>query len=290
MSEYKYEKETLEIYNIVKDIETLNKKIEALSLEIQTDDMDELIKEATKCDKAAERVLSHLSSLNTKEDIRAYIAKQQEMASAKKVAKLLERCNVLEFISMNRAGITGSDIVNFQNFYNVRLRESGYGTWRWLSLYDTEGNCLETEDLYKYGIREEKSHNEEISEEEIQKVVKETATKDKEPKSHHLYADYGWVLTNGDFVQSGYGTHEETARTITKQHGLEEEYAKSEYHLYRDFLVYDKGYVLIHNPMMDGGYIVTRSEKKRLTKAQKKTLYDYFVYNNDTFMANQYVD
>lgn len=57
-----------------------------------------------------------------------------------------------------------------------------------------------------------------------------------------------------------------------------------------DFLVHEKGYVLLHNPFMDGGMIVTKSPHKILSKAQRETLYDYFIENGDHFMANQYMN
>lgn len=88
--------------------------------------------------------------------------------------------------------------------------------------------------------------------------------------------------------------------------GWMKERRDSVYDLCRDFLVYVKGYTLIHNPSMDGGYIVqcnenhfiasntskmhyiTHNPAKDFTKAQRATLFDYFTYNNDSFLANQY--
>ena len=71
--------------------------------------------------------------------------------------------------------------------------------------------------------------------------------------------------------------------------GWMKERRNSVYDLCRDFLVYVKGYALIHNPLMDGGYIVTHNPAKDLTKAQRETLYDYFTENGDSFLANQYI-
>ena len=57
--------------------------------------------------------------------------------------------------------------------------------------------------------------------------------------------------------------------------------------LYRDFLIYEKGYVLIHNPSLIGNYKVTYA--KDLTKKQKDFLYGYFVDMGDIFKAEIYL-
>lgn len=57
--------------------------------------------------------------------------------------------------------------------------------------------------------------------------------------------------------------------------------------LMRDFLVYKKGYCLIHDPV-GNGYIVTH--KKSLTKKQREFLYDYFVAAGDKTRAKEYLE
>lgn len=187
---------------------------------------------------------------------------------------------MLEYHSINAAGITNDDIVAFQEYYNVRLQEQGYGTWRWLSVHDTEGNYLSVEDFVKIGICTEQNLTDKIIEKVKQTVESE--------ESVNPYDSYGWVKPDGSFIPSDYGTHEESAIKIVKEMGWMKERRDSVYDLCRDFLVYVKGYTLIHNPSMDGGYIVTHNPAKDFTKAQRATLFDYFTYNNDSFLANRY--
>ena len=57
--------------------------------------------------------------------------------------------------------------------------------------------------------------------------------------------------------------------------------------LMRDFLVYEKGYCLIHDPA-GTGYIVTY--KKPFTKKQREFLYDYFIAAGDKTRAREYLE
>lgn len=282
MADYKYEAETIRIMELSSAIKVIAEHVDDFSYEIETEDVLKLQCQLKNAVKTADRIVEHLSSLNTKEDRKAYIKAQNQKKRAEKVSALLQSINVLEYVSMNVAEITNEDIVAFQEHYNVRLREHGYGTWRWLSVYDTEGNQLTAKDFVKLGIRD----SEESSVSEIIEKAEQTASSKKKVTS--LYDSYGWVRPDGRFVPSDYGTHEESAIHIVKEMGWRKEHKNSVYSLCRDFLVYVKGYALIHNPSMDGGYIVTHNPAKNLTKAQRATLFDYFTYNNDSFLANRY--
>lgn len=282
MADYKYEAETIRIMELSSAIKVISEHVDEFSYEIETEDVLKLQRQLKNAIKTADRIVEHLSSLNTKEDREAYIKEQKQKERAEKVAALLQSSNVLEYVSMNAAGITSEDIVAFQEYYNVRLREQGYGTWRWLSVYDIEGNPLTAEDFVKLGIRD----SEESSVSEIIEKAEQTASSKEKVTSP--YDSYGWVRPDGRFVPSDYGAHEESAIQIVKEMGWVEERRDSVYDLCRDFLVYVKGYALIHNPSMDGGYIVTHTPDKNFTKAQRTTLYNYFTYNRDNFLANQY--
>lgn len=280
MAEYKYEAETIRIMELSNAIKVISEYMDEFSDEIETEDTLKLQRQLKNAVKTADRIVEHLSSLNTKEDREAYIKKQKQKEQAEKVAALLRSSSVLEYHSMNAARITNDDIVAFQEYYNVRLREQGFGTWRWLSVHDTEGNCLSVEDFVKIGICTEQNLTDKIIEKAKQTVESE--------KSVNPYDSYGWVRPDGSFIPSDYGTHEESAIKIVKEMGWMKERRDSVYDLCRDFLVYVKGYTLIHNPSMDGGYIVTHNPAKDFTKAQRATLFDYFTYNNDSFLANRY--
>lgn len=284
MADYKYEAETIRIMELSSAIKVISEHVDELSYEIETEDVLKLQRQLKNAIKTADRIVEHLSSLNTKEDRKAYIKEQKQKERAEKVSALLQSSNVLEYVSMNAAGVTNEDLVAFQEHYNVRLREQGYGTWRWLSVYDTEGNHLTAEDFVKLGIRDSEEENNEV----IKLVNSPSTTSSPSLNTDSPYSSYGWVRPDGRFVPSDYGTHEESAIQIVKEMGWMEERRNSVYDLCRDFLVYVKGYALIHNPSMDGGYIVTHNPAKNFTKAQRTTLYNYFTYNRDNFLANKY--
>lgn len=86
------------------------------------------------------------------------------------------------------------------------------------------------------------------------------------------------------------GTHEKAAQEIVKKKLFENEYeewvSETDFRLYRDFLIYEKGYVLIHNPSLFGVYKVTYV--KDLTKNQKDFLYSYFYDMGDKWNAEKY--
>lgn len=108
--------------------------------------------------------------------------------------------------------------------------------------------------------------------------------------------EFGWVSPTGEFTESPFGTHEESAERICEQSGFVEEYHawrketkdKKKLHLVRDFLAAEKGYCLIHNPTGGGGYLVTHL--KSLTKRQKEFLYGYFMDMGDRFKAEQFIE
>ena len=272
--EYKYEKETIEIADILNNIDALQEKIDVFSQDLEMEDIDKLQQEIINLKETGEK------SLNTKKDIMSYIDKLKEKEKAKKVAKLLSASNVLEYVSMSVANIDNSDIVAFQKYYNVRLQEEGYGTWRWLAVLNIDGKRLNAEDLYAYGIREKDGNSKEIA---------ANVKSDDKIQEENPYEHYGWVSPNGEFILSDFGTHEESAIEIVKKHHWEKERRESDYDLCRDFLILVKGYALIHNPTGDGGYIVSNNHNK-YTKAQREKLYDYFMYHEDRFMAKQFLN
>lgn len=103
---------------------------------------------------------------------------------------------------------------------------------------------------------------------------------------------FGWLSPTGEFIPSNWGEHEGSAFEIICEKGFEDEYDAwegfDELRLARDFLSYVKGYVLIHNPSNDGGYVVT--DNKPLTKKQKEFLYDYFIALGNIMRASHYME
>lgn len=108
--------------------------------------------------------------------------------------------------------------------------------------------------------------------------------------------EFGWLSPAGEFTESPFGTHEESAERICEKKGFDSEYRKwrkemlgtGSLRLYRDFLSEVKGYCLIHNPSRSGGYIVTNV--KNLTKRQRDFLYGFFMDIGDRFKAEQFLE
>ena len=101
---------------------------------------------------------------------------------------------------------------------------------------------------------------------------------------------YGWLSPRGDFIESPWGTHDDTAHEIIdKSPALTEAFESIDNDLgARDFLV-ASGYCLIHDPS-NLSYIVQEPERKNVTKAQKEFLFDYFTDVGLKDIAYQYMD
>lgn len=116
-------------------------------------------------------------------------------------------------------------------------------------------------------------------------------TEEKEVINH----DYGWVSPTGEFTESPWGTHEESAEKIINSKNWGEEYNtwldeqpnNAMGINFRDFLIRVKRYVLIHDPS-GVGYRVTNS--RELTKKQKDFLYGYFLDMGMTLRAEEYMN
>lgn len=93
-------------------------------------------------------------------------------------------------------------------------------------------------------------------------------TEEKEDKD--IVEDYGWLSPAGEFFACGWGEHTQGAfEIIDRKYSNEFSYEDA-----RDFLV-NKGWILIDNPTRS--YIeVTTGKNKRITKAQREFLFDYF--------------
>lgn len=136
-----------------------------------------------------------------------------------------------------------------------------------------------------------------VSMDSITKITAKS-TDDEVPEN-----SYGWLSPNGEFTPAPFGEHEGWAYNYVRKNNLTEEYddwydrrrrlnqinPKSAYYNqfnpdmgdYGDFLVYQKGFVLIHSPYGGLGQ-VTMNEEKPLTKKQREFLFDYYTkYKKD---------
>ena len=174
--------------------------------------------------------------------------------------------------------------------YNLGFSEMEWGTCRMVLLKDGKnGKALTYEEITSREIDMEKlrKHMEDFN----NGILPEADNKPEEKEAK----EFGWLSPAGEFTESPFGEHEESAEAICENKGFEPEYRTwrkamldtNSMRLYRDFLVEVKGYCLIHNPTGSGGYIVTNI--KNLTKRQKEFLYGYFMDMGDMFKAEQFL-
>lgn len=180
--------------------------------------------------------------------------------------------------------------------YGLGLSEMEWGTCRMLMLKNGEkSEPLKHEDIVARELNMEKfrKHFEDFQNGIIPSIKEEqeaAGQQEAEPK------EFGWLSPAGEFTESPFGHHEESAEEICEKKGFDDEYRKWRkertgegncLYLKRDFLSMVKGYCLIHNPSGYGGYIVTNM--RNLTKKQKDFLYGYFMDMGDRFKAEQFV-
>lgn len=185
--------------------------------------------------------------------------------------------------------------------YGLQFRSNTWGNDSFITLHKDgvkDGAALNYEDIISIDMDMEKfKYYSEKFNQGILPPYDEDKDNSKETKAIEPKVDsqpFGWLSPTGEFIESDWGTHEESAQEIVKKKGFEKEYeewseeAESQlwHYLYRDYLIYEKGYVLIHNPSLIGGYKVTY--RRKLTKQQKDFLYGYFIDMGDKWNAEKY--
>lgn len=170
--------------------------------------------------------------------------------------------------------------------FDLDFSRHEHGTWSWVCLINKENEALNTDKILKRSIDTDKlmKHYNDFN----NGILPNAATKKEEPKK--TSQPFGWLSPTGDFTEGDWGEHEEVAYQIISKKGFYEEWDRhhSLTHSARDFLSEVKGYALIHNPSLDGGYIV--SHIKPLTKKQKDFLYGYFTDLGDRWKAEKYLN
>lgn len=120
-------------------------------------------------------------------------------------------------------------------------------------------------------------------------LVEEFLERVKRPDSEH---DYGWLEPTGVFHSVEWGQHEEWAHECVKLKDWFKEWSihgSSSLHSFGDFLVYRRGWVLLHNPAQ-GLARPTISDTRPLTKAQKEFLFDYYTERSRPDLAKKYLE
>ena len=173
--------------------------------------------------------------------------------------------------------------------YGLSFSNFKRGSWSWFSLVDPK-----TQESLTYKQIIERPFDDEKFKKLLEDFDKgilpgdgyRELNKDKKYKSQ----PYGILAPNGKFFEGEFGEHEQTAFSICEDRQWTQEFFNSNYKSSADFLVFEKNYVIIHNPTGDGGYIVTNNPHKRMTKKQKEFLYDYFYEMGDTLTAKEYLE
>lgn len=186
------------------------------------------------------------------------------------------------------------------DMYGLYFRNNTWGNDSFITLHKDdidEGRTLTYDDLIQLEIDEDKYfyhwkkfQNGELPPYKDNENGNKTGTTKVKKKVD--YQPYGWLSPTGKFIEADWGKHEGSAIDIISKNNFTDEYNKwsmiaKKSGLARDFLIYEKGYLLIHNPSLVGGYKVTYS--KDLTKQQRDFLYGYFLNMGDAFTAERYL-
>ena len=96
--------------------------------------------------------------------------------------------------------------------------------------------------------------------------------------------DYGWLEPDGTFHPSPWGTHVDEAHRYIEER-FEKEWKDTHRIDVKDFLVYEKGWVLLDSSFQ-GLPTATYDESRGLTKAQREFMYDHFMERGMNKEAN----
>lgn len=197
----------------------------------------------------------------------------------------LEHSNFIDMCRM-------SDDLRIGIYYVTRVFKLGFSVGQINSIQiitlrqGEDGEPLTYDDIQKIGMDDDEWDKvyAEFKENGVPKIEKETPKKESQP--------FGWLSPTGEFTIGKWGDHEEKANEIIEKRGFTSEFEKISDNDFgytaRDFLSEVKGYVLVHNPSMSGGYQV--SYQKPLTKKQREFLYNYFIDIGDKFRAETFLE
>ncbi len=167
--------------------------------------------------------------------------------------------------------------------YNVYPAWNVRGTWRYILFYDkTTDEVLEHEEMLRRGFAIESQEKPEIQ------TVKPEINEPAHPER------YGWLSPSGDFYESPWGTHEQSAIDLIKKFHWKDEQeewedSKGGSILARDFLNLKKNFILIDNPLLAAGRVTASYDPVKITKKQAEFLYGYFKDLGDDLMADHFI-
>ena len=306
-----YRREQLIAEEIEKDIDNLIVKMEALVEDIDYEGatteplsfLGKQMKQLKTIQNRAKKIHKYMNDLilwnNNSEELEEeknsvdYKFRKLSEDKKKRIARIsacLMHTNVLDIVTIHQYNIVKEDIEIFCDMFNIEYASDGHGDWLWI-YFTKDGKRLDIDDLRAIGATySEDDFNDNEEENRIQKESDEEFVQEELVEET---LSYGWLAPNGDFVESGWGTHEESAIAIIKEKNWKKEYddtrmTSDDLILARDFLVFNKGYALIHNPIGIGFTKV--QEPKRLTKKQREFLFDYFTKEGNSRLASYYLE
>lgn len=205
-----------------------------------------------------------------------------------RVLTLLRRSNFITLPDLDDRVKLG--MYYLMKMYGLGFRHRVRASWEWFELCKDNGPGLLARDIEEMAYDPvvyaelKKAHDSGIMPEGFGGNQAERPPKKTE--------DWGWLAPDGVFFESEWGTHLQLAGDIIEQKDWEDEFEEWQENNNvmapeNDFLCQVKGWVLIHNPGMDGGYIVTNV--KPFTKKQREFLYDYFLARGNRGRAEMYL-
>lgn len=207
------------------------------------------------------------------------------------VASAMGKSNYIDAICLNDDLRIG--LFYILKCYGLGFSECSWGTCRFIQIKDGEnGRPLHFAEIIERDINMEEYSK--LYSDLMKGILPSPAKKPACSRGEKAELGYGWLSPAGEFMESPFGSHEESAERICESKGWRDEFFEWQRNkedglcLLRDFLAEVKGYCLIHNPAGVGGYLVT--QVKPLTKQQREFLYGYFADKGDRFMAEQYLD
>lgn len=209
----------------------------------------------------------------------------------------LENKNFIDMVEMEQNPDLRIGLYYVMDCYGLGFSEMEWGTCRMLMLKSEEGGkALNYKEIVEKGIDKEKFRKH-LEDWRNGIMPNQNQGQEATGQQEAEFKEFGWLSPTGEFTESPFGSHEESAGEICEKKGFNEEFEEwreertkegSSLYLKRDFLSIVKGYCLIHNPHGCGGYIVTN--EKNLTRKQKDFLYGYFMDMGDRFKAEQFVE
>lgn len=207
-----------------------------------------------------------------------------------RVLRLIRKSSFITLIEVDDKVRLGMYYI--MKIYGLGFRQCVRASWEWIELCKDDGPALNADEILEMTPNME-TYNELRRDHNAGKLPNIVNESKVAQSSKDVPTGFGWLSPTGVFVESDWGHHLESAINLIEEYDWEGEYEEWVGDRYddmcpeNDFLCEVKGYVLIHNPSMDGGYIVTN--RKPFTKKQREFLFDYFMALGNRGRAEMYL-